>query len=203
MPSNCNKIIRKELYDNLKLRFVEGHKFEDFGTNPIILNKAETIKYLNKPYYEYNIRDNSIMRSSVGYNMIDILRILEDRFNQSNEDIKVNSKEFLSYVYFWRIEEFIINQLYTLDTEERNKMIDYIYANIYDILKLVYDNNEYVNNLISCIDEPTKDFIVERNKKIIDKDFKEFINKNIENKTYRILTPALILYNYDNRYKGE
>lgn len=203
MPSSCNKIIKKDLYSKLKLTFVEGHKFEDLGTNPIILNHAETIKYLNKPYYEYNIRENSIMRSSVGYNMIDILKILEDRFNNQNIKIKVDKQEFLAYVFFWRIEDSIINQLYNLDIEERNKMIDYIYKNLYDILKCVYDNNEYVNSLISRVDKPTQEFIIERNKKIVDKSFKEYINKKIETKTYKILTPALILYNYDNRNKGD
>ena len=50
MPSACNKIVKKELYETIGLSFVEGLKFEDLGTNPVILSQLETIKYIEKPY---------------------------------------------------------------------------------------------------------------------------------------------------------
>ena len=74
MPSACNKIVKKELYNDIK--FAEGKKFEDLSTNPIIILKSNKIKYINKSYYEYMIRPGSIMRSSAGKDMIDIIEML-------------------------------------------------------------------------------------------------------------------------------
>ncbi len=199
MPSTCNKIIKKELYDAIDLKFIEGLKFEDLGTNPIIMEEAETIYYIHKPYYEYNIRQNSIMRTNVGYHMIDVLRLLEDRLNFYIKEKNFNKKEFIAYVYFWRIEESIINPLYRLDKEERNRMFKYTKQKIGDILEQVYKDNKYVNFLIDRVDAQTKEYIYRRNQELLDGNFENFLNKVIEKKEYKILTPALVLYNYDNR----
>ena len=199
MPSNCNKIVKKELYKKLDLRFLEGLKYEDFGTNPIIMNKVQTIMYINKPYYEYNIRENSIMRTSAGYNMIDVLKILEERFKKYVKEDSINKKEFVAYVYFWRIEELIINQLYGLEENERNDIIDYMYKNINNVLEEVFKDNEYTDFLIDRVDEDTKKYIKLRNEKILKGEFKEFLTDRLKTKDYKILTPALILYNFDNR----
>ena len=55
MPSTCNKIIKKSLFIDNNLEYIEGLKYEDLSTNPIMLLKAKTIKYIPKPYYEYKI----------------------------------------------------------------------------------------------------------------------------------------------------
>lgn len=199
MPSNCNKIVKKSIYQSIGLEFVEGLKFEDLGTNPITLNKVETIKYINKPYYEYYLRENSIMRTKVRYDMIDVLRILYDRLEKYADKNKYNKDEFLAYVFFWRIEESILNQLYNLEETERNDMIDYIYEKMNDILIAVYRDNKYVNAFIDRVDEETKNYIYERNENILNKNLKNYIKERMENNNYKILTPALILYNIDNR----
>ena len=200
MPSNCNKIMKKSLYKKLNIKFIENLKYEDLSTNPIILNELETIKYIDRQYYEYYLRENSIMRSSAGYDMIDMLRILDDRFKEYvGDSIKFDKKEFMAYVYAWRIEELIINQLYNLDKDERNKMIEHIYDKMDGILKDIYDNNEYLNNMIDRIDEETKAYIYKRNKAMVEGKLKEFIDESIKDNSYKILTPALLLYNIDNR----
>ncbi|MDO4963599.1 MAG: glycosyltransferase, partial [bacterium] len=78
MPSTCNKIIKKSLFDELDIKYIED-KYEDLSTNPFILLKSNKIAYLNRPYYEYYIRENSIMRTKPGYSMIDILKIVDSR----------------------------------------------------------------------------------------------------------------------------
>ncbi len=198
MPSACNKIVKKDLYEKIALEFIEGLKFEDLGTNPIILHEAETIYYINKPYYEYTIRQNSIMRTKIEYNMIDVLKLLEERINKYITK-SFNKKELMAYVFFWRVEESIINQLYELETEQRNKMIDYMYENIFPILQQLYLDNQYVMAMIERIDEETKEYILERNKEILNRNLEAYLDKKIKEKSYKILTPALILYNYDNR----
>ena len=163
------------------------------------MSKAETMKYINKPYYEYNIRKDSIMRTEVGFNMIDVLRILEDRLNKYIADTELDKQEFRAYVYFWRIEESILNQLYSLEKSKRDNMIDYIYNNIGDILEKLYRNNKYTDYFIDRVDEETKKYIKERNNILLNGNLKEYLDEKIAKKEYKILTPALILYNYDNR----
>lgn len=177
---------------------MEGLKFEDLGTNPVILSQLETIKYIEKPYYEYTIRQNSIMRTKVEYNMIDVLKILENRMNQYITK-PYDKKEFMAYVFFWRVEESILNQLYDLEVEQRKNMINYMYEHIFPVLEQLYKDNEYVEKMIQRVDEETKNYILERNEAILNKTLEEYLEKKIANKSYKILTPALILYNYDNR----
>ena len=198
MPSACNKIVKKGLYETIGLTFIEGLKFEDLGTNPVILNNLQTIRYIDKPYYEYTIRQNSIMRTKVEYHMIDVLKILEERISQYMTK-PFNKKEFMAYVFFWRVEESIINQLYDLEPEPRKKMIDYMYKNIFHVLQQLYIDNRYVREMIERVDENTKKYILERNQAIINQNLEAYLEEKIQKKTYKILTPALILYNYDNR----
>lgn len=193
MPSTCNKVVKKSLYNNIGLSFIEGLKFEDLGTNPVIMLNAEKIKYIAQPYYEYKIRENSIMRTKVEYNMIDVLKRLNERIDKYVRK-EFNEKEFKAYIYYWRIEESVINLLYKLDKDKRKEMIKYIYDNINNILMELYDNNEYVNFFVNRLDDEIKKYILERNKHILDKTLESFLEEVINKKEYKILTPALILY---------
>ncbi len=200
MPSACNKIIKKSLYDELHLTYAEL-KYEDFSANPLILMKANKIKYINKPYYEYMIRSNSIMRNTkkiVDYDMIKVIKILEDNISlYSNLTHKIDIKEFKNYVFWWRIEELIINKIYDLDAAEISDYVKLIYDNIGDTLLEIYKDNEFVDNIISKFDDETKDYIMKRNKAIINKKLEKFILAH--KKDYKIITAAMILYNIDNR----
>ena len=105
----------------------------------------------------------------------------------------------MAYVFFWRVEESIINQLYELGPEPRKKMIDYMYENIFPILQQLYVDNEYVSDMIQRVDSDTKKYILERNQEMLNRNLEKYIEEKIQKKDYKILTPALILYNYDNR----
>ena len=198
MPSACNKIIKKSLYEMLNINFAEL-KYEDLSANPLILMKAQKIKYINKPYYEYMIRPNSIMRNkTIDYDMIKIIKILEDEF-KLHKDLKFNIMEFKNYVFWWRIEELIINKIYELNDKEIKDYIKFMYENISSTLKDIYQDNNFVNNVICKFDKDTKDYINKRNKAIVDKTLDKFIINH--KKDYKIITAAMILYNIDNRGK--
>ena len=200
MPSACNKIVKKSLYNNVK--FIENKKYEDLSANPIIMLKAQTIKYINKSYYGYMLSPGSIMRSNAGIDMIDILKILDDRIKKASLLNSTSHIEFINYVYWWRLEELFFNQLYNLDKKELKRFIDYYYANIKEISDLLFKNNEFVNDIINLFDEETKEYIFKRNKAIINNQLYEFIINAINNNNnYKIITAAMILYNIDNRKK--
>ncbi len=187
MPSTCNKVFKKSLFDELKISYLED-KFEDFSTNPFILLKANTIYYVNKPYYEYYIRSNSIMRSSAGLSMINVLKEFYLRLDKYKEYVNVDIDLFKYYSVSWRMEDYIFNQLYDLDVKEREKMINYLYDNLYDQVKDIF-SNKYYNEMIESLSDEKKEYILKRNKSIIDKDLFNFLDK--KNNIYKLNAPII------------
>ena len=192
MPSACNKIIKKELYKELDINYIED-KFEDLSTTPFIMLKAETIKYFNKQYYEYYIRSNSIMRTKPGYSMIDVIKLVEERLEKYKKYLKVDIDDFKYYTYSWRIEEYIMNQLYTIDEKEINNFLKYIMNNIKDIIIDIFNNKRY-KELLSNLSEEHKTYIEERNKAFLNNELEKFIIKAKKKEDYFKLTPPIIYY---------
>lgn len=187
MPSTCNKIFKKSLFDDLKISYIED-RYEDLSTNPFLLLYAKKIKYINKPLYEYYIRSDSIMRSSSGLSMIDVLNEFYKRFGKYKKYCNLNIEEFIYYVFSWRIEEYIINPIYNIQSiKEKKEYVNYIYKNFNDILNLIFNNKYYqemVNNL------KNKDYFIKRNNAIINKKLIEYIDKGEVIK----LTPSIIYF---------
>lgn len=178
MPSTCNKIFKKELYDDLKIEFVED-KYEDLSTNPFILLKAKKIKYYKKPYYEYYIRSDSYMRTPAGLSMIHILKEFSKRFNKYKEFCNIDVEKFMYYTLSWRIEEYVINQIYEKNPKELDEYLNYVYESIYDIIKQIF-NNKYYLEMVNSLDENKKEYIINRNKSFIEKDLKNFLKEKKE-----------------------
>ena len=196
MPSACNKIVKRSLYDELKIKYIED-KFEDLSTTPFILLRAESIKYINKPYYEYYMRSNSIMRTTPGYSMIDVLKLVEERFDKYKKYLNVDINDFKYYTYSWRIEEFIINQLYSIDENEISNVTDYINKNLKDTLLDIFNNPRY-KRLLNDLKEENKKYIEDRNKAFEDNKLDKFIKKARKDDNYFKLTPAIIYYGDNN-----
>ncbi len=200
MPSTCNKIIKKSLYDNLKIKFMED-KYEDLSTNPFIMLSAKTIKYINKPYYEYYIRNNSIMRSSAGYSMIDVLKEVDNRLDKYKKYINVDIDKFKFYTYSWRIEEFIINQLYELEQEDLINFLNQM-DRIKNIILYIISNKYYEDMLNNISNKKFISYVKDRNKAYKDGNLLDFINKykNQNKKIYKLTAP--IIYYGLNEEKG-
>lgn len=192
MPSTCNKIIKKDLFKELKITYAED-KFEDLSANPLVMLKAKTIKYFNLPYYEYYIRSNSIMRTKPGYSMIDIIKLLDDRLKKQKELINTNIDELLYYTYSWRIEEYIINQLYTVDEKEINTYIKYVYDTLSTIINNIFENKYYIER-VNSLKEEHKNYINKRNKAFREKKLTEFIKQARKKNNFFKLTPPIIYY---------
>ena len=192
MPSQCNKIIKKSIYDNMKLTYGPG-KYEDFDTNAIALLNVKSFKYIEKPYYKYYIRHGSVMRSEPKYDMINAIKLLEERLIKYKEYITVNETEYRYYLYSWRIEDYIISTLYDLDEKARNQMIDYMMKNIKDIMLQLFDCDLY-KEMLNKQPEEKRNYIIERNKSIKNDKLKNFMSKKIKEKSFEKLTGVEILY---------
>lgn len=192
MPSTCNKIIKKSLFNELNISYIED-KYEDLSTNPFILMRAKTIEYINKPYYEYYIRGNSIMRSSAGCSMINILKEFDNRLNMYKKFLLVNEIDFKFYTYSWRIEEYIFNQLYDLDEKDLEDYINYIYDNIFDLVCCIFSMDKY-SNVLDSLGEEDKKYIIQRNNAFKKHKLYEYIIKARKSTKYFKLTPSIIYY---------
>ena len=189
MPSTCNKIMKRKILLDNKVKYLE-QKYEDLSANPQVLLCAETVKYLRKPYYNYHLRSNSLMRSKVNpREMVDALVYLDNVVAKKHRSI--NIEEFKYYTYSWRIEEYIINPLYDLEGEELDREIKYIYENIHDLVRDVFKSEFYKKMLDKLKSDELKTFIKERNAAFCKKRLKQFI---IKTKSHHKLTAGVIYY---------
>lgn len=182
MASTCNKIFKKELFEKAGFKYVHNKKYEDLSTNIFPFLESRTIKYIPKPFYNYLIRSGSIMRSKINVDMMDILKILDERFNEYYlKRSLIDLMKIKYYTYAWRIEDVIINSIYDLKGEDRKIYMEYFYNNYYsnfiDFLK-----NDYYKDFVDSLPKEKKEYIVLRNKSITEKKFIKFIEdrKKIE-----------------------
>lgn len=86
--SVCNKLYRKSVIEGI--RFIEGKTSEDFPFNFEVIQNANRV-YINKyrSYYNYVIRDNSIVNSGISSNFFDNINnfsYIEDRVEEDFKD---------------------------------------------------------------------------------------------------------------------
>ena len=189
MPSTCNKIIKRSLFSNNGIKYLE-QKYEDLSANPRVLLKANTIKYIRKPYYNYYLRDNSLMRSKINpKEMVDALHFLDT--NLKIRKGMLNEEEFKYYTYSWRIEEYVINPLYEMKGKELRTVIDYIDKKIGELMKDIFKSKYYKKMLQGLKSKELRDFIEKRNKSFEEKKFAQFVK---ETKKPYVITASIIYY---------
>ena len=137
------------------------------------------------------------MRSSAGLSMIDVIKFLDDRVNHYKEYVNVDIEKFKFYTYAWRIEEYVMNQLYSLDEKEIKKFIDHINNNIRDIIIDIY-SSKYYKDVLNTLKEKDKEYIVKRNKAFENNKLLEFITKSRKDDKYFKLTPVIMYYGDNN-----
>ena len=116
--SSCNKIIKKQLYNNHK--FPVGKEYEDTAVTPFILTEAKNIKYIPYPLYYYLQREKSIVATNtfmtafykICNNITDVLR------DKEIEEYEQVVNEF----YVERIFDIFVQEY----NENRNKFLENI-----------------------------------------------------------------------------
>ena len=146
LPSCCNKIIKKKLFENLK--FPENINYEDLATIPIVVLKSERISYIPEMLYKYVQNEESIMHKEYGVeqlNLINALEIVCDRIqnlNLSNEDCQ----KFQYMIYTRRFYEELLEKIMLSNCKE--KLIKEFCDRIQK-LENIFLNNIYFNELIN------------------------------------------------------
>lgn len=189
MPSTCNKIIKSSLFRDNKIEYLE-QKYEDLSANPLALLKAHTAKYIRKPYYNYYLRENSLMRSKIDpREMVDALVYLDKRLAITNDSIDL--EEFKYFTYSWRIEEYIINPLHELNGKELSSAVDYINKNAFSLINEIFNGKHYKKMLMGLKSKELREYIKGRNEAFSEKKLKEFLKKA---QSAQKLTAGIIYY---------
>lgn len=87
-PSPWNKLIRTQIIKENNIKFLENYIYEDMATMPIFADYCSKIEYVQKPLYNYIIRNGSTMRQKTYNKKLDsiffAIEYLENEFKKRN-----------------------------------------------------------------------------------------------------------------------
>lgn len=99
--SPWNKLIKTSIFKKNNIRFLENYIYEDLATMPILAGYANNIIYIEKPLYNYIIRDGSTMRQKSYSQKLESIFValehLENEFKKRN--LYLRYKDELEYIY--------------------------------------------------------------------------------------------------------
>lgn len=147
LPSCCNKIIKKELFEGIE--FPENINYEDLATIPAIVLKAKNISYISEPLYKYVQNSDSIMHQKFGENqltLIDALEIMCENIEKTNvsEDL-IKKAEYITYTK--RFYEILLENIVLL--KEKKLIVRKFCNKIKNIDKKFWHNKYFLNFIYS------------------------------------------------------
>ena len=78
LPSFCNKMFRREFLKEINFSFIKGIYYEDLAIHPVVAAQTNKIVYIDKPFYNYRIRQGSIMKQQEkNPKLFDIFKVFE------------------------------------------------------------------------------------------------------------------------------
>ncbi|EJT6167518.1 glycosyltransferase family 2 protein [Clostridium perfringens] len=100
-PSACDKLFKRELFNNIE--FPVGKIHEDIFVMDIIINNCNKIVHTGLPLYHYINRHDSITKKRISEKNLDFITAHEEIFNRYN-----NFNELKKYVESYYFEGYII-----------------------------------------------------------------------------------------------
>ena len=145
LPSCCNKIISKELFNNVK--FPEHINYEDLAIIPSIVLEAKKIVYLPNMYYKYYQNTDSVMNKAYDIdrlNLIDALEISLDRIDNLN--LSKEDKEKAEYMLCTRrfYEEFLEKIMFS---SKKKELVKGFCDRIQNIEKRLINNKYFIKEI--------------------------------------------------------
>ena len=140
-----NKIYKRELLLNCNAIFRSKLWYEDLDFTVNVLAKAKKVGYVNKPYYNYLIREGSTMNNSNVNRNLEILLAFEEVINDEYLKEYHNIIEFLAidHIYISAVVRVVnANTDKNKKIEVINKLINYVKTNFPN-----YKKNEYLYTL--------------------------------------------------------
>lgn len=118
----CNKLFKKEIWDDL--RFPINRYQEDEAIIHYVLDKAKRIVYIPQGYYYYLQRPNSIMRQKFNEKSFDKLEAIKDRINFfSNKKDLIYFENYFKFIYCY-LNRTLYNQVEKDDINYKKRLND-------------------------------------------------------------------------------
>lgn len=133
--SSCNKIIKRELYNNYE--FPVGKEYEDTAVTPFILTDAKNIKYVPYPMYYYLQREKSIVATNT------LMSAFYKICHNISDVLVKNNKDLDKYKYI--INEFFVERILDIFVQDINENRKEFLKNIEAFSK---DNKELIEYII-------------------------------------------------------
>ena len=140
MATSCNKIVKKELYGNL--RYPEGLNNEDVAVTPVLLSLANKIEKADSAFYNYLQRTGSIQNSGFSTKRFVIFETSKMCFNELEKRKSKYIKEVKGSIYTHQILGILLFIIPHQKRKERLKLIEEFCKKMNEFDD--YDKNEYV-----------------------------------------------------------
>lgn len=115
--SAWNKLFLRKFFMKSNVRFPVGYHYEDLGSSPKYLLAAKKISYIRQPFYNYLIREGSIISSTKEeknyHDRCEMMETVKVYFQQNNAyDKYVKELEYLTlfHVYFIPAKEILFRK---------------------------------------------------------------------------------------------
>lgn len=141
-PSVCNKIFKKELFDDVK--FKGKMWYEDLNIMLKIMHNIKKISVIHKGYYLCNCRDNSTMRNDNSKKNLDMIWAIDDAKEYLIKNKKFN-KDIYSYIVFNHILIETINRVESHKNKDKKEVLRKLNQYCKDNIKDYKKQNFYKN----------------------------------------------------------
>ena len=180
--SSCNKIIKKDLYDNYQ--FPVGIEYEDVSVTPFLLLNAQSPKYLPYPLYNYLQRKNSIVsNNTISEAFYKICKNISDRIKNNKLDIS-KYKHIINEFFVYRILDNLYFDCFSDKNSFINKLSDFRSNNLKAITYILN------SNLVFSMES----YYTERQKKLVFNIFSAIKSQNYNRVKSLLLTRRIARY---------
>ena len=118
-PNACDKIYKKSIFTKNNIMFPTGYYHEDLLTMYNILSNINAAAYINRDYYKYRCRENSITTSLSIKNITDMEYIIDEINSMFNNSYK-SQNELQKYIRAFNVINFNICVYMSCKIKDKN-----------------------------------------------------------------------------------
>ena len=147
VPSCCNKIIKKELFEGLS--FPEDINYEDLATIPVLILKANKISYIDEMLYKYVQNGDSVMHEEFGITQLNLINALEIVCSRINELSNLSTDEKEKAIYMISTRRYYEKILEKIILADNKEILAKEFLSKIKFLENMLYNNRYFRKQIS------------------------------------------------------
>lgn len=147
VPSCCNKIIKKELFEGFS--FPDDINYEDLATIPVLILKANKISYIDEMLYKYVQNGDSVMHEEFGITQLNLINALEIVCSRINELSNLSTDEKEKAIYMISTRRYYEKILEKIILADNKEILAKEFLSKIKFLENMLYNNRYFRKQIS------------------------------------------------------